>query len=125
MYDRSIQESFFPKLCKIFGQMYLNIPFPALGYLNIWVSAQVLVKIDKKLENLPILGLPAFGVKATTAFDPIVDRHLLFFHFYFKTELLPCLGSCLPTLSEAFAGRSDRSFITSHSRSAFVLFVDP
>jgi hypothetical protein len=44
-----------------------------------------LVDINKKLENLPILGLATFGINATGARDPAVDRRQLFFPFHLKT----------------------------------------
>jgi len=44
-----------------------------------------LVDINKKLEKLPILGLAIFGVNATGARSPAVDRLLLSFPFHLKT----------------------------------------
>ncbi|HSF76919.1 MAG TPA: hypothetical protein VLA84_24210 [Microcoleus sp.] len=40
-----------------------------------------MVDINKKLEKLPILGLATFGVNATGARSPAVDRRQLFFIF--------------------------------------------
>ncbi|MEG5122726.1 hypothetical protein QUB63_00525 [Microcoleus sp. ARI1-B5] len=41
------------------------------------------VLINKKFENLPILGLAAFAVKATAAFGPTVDRMIALFSFLY------------------------------------------
>ncbi|WP_332960608.1 hypothetical protein [Microcoleus sp. AR_TQ3_B6] len=49
-----------------------------------------MVDINKKLENLPILGLAIFGVNATGTRSPDVDRLQLSFPFHLKTSLLLC-----------------------------------
>jgi hypothetical protein len=43
-----------------------------------------LVDINKKLENLPILGLATFGINATGARSPAVDRGSYLFLFILK-----------------------------------------
>jgi hypothetical protein len=48
-------------------------------------NPKILVDINKKLENLPILGLATFGINATGTRDPAVDRRQLSFPFHLKT----------------------------------------
>jgi len=43
-----------------------------------------LVDINKKLENLPILGLATFGINATGAREPAVDTPAAIFSFSFE-----------------------------------------
>jgi hypothetical protein len=47
-------------------------------------NPKILVDINKKLENLPVLGLATFGINARGARSPAVDRLQLSFPFHFK-----------------------------------------